>query len=67
MSDKRGSFIIVTEGITADDFLLNLKNGMGIRKIMQGKNKLYERESSFVYIEFDSHYGENASVESESI
>lgn len=48
---------IVVEGDELSDMRLFLKNGMGIREIYQGDEKLYERKCSYVYIELDSTLG----------
>lgn len=62
MSDSEKLISIVLEGEVPEDFIFNLKNGMGIKEIYQGSEKLYERQSSYVFIELDSKLGANAST-----
>lgn len=62
MSDSEKLISIVLEGEVPEDFIFNLKNGMGIKEIYQGSEKLYERQGSYVFIELDSKLGANAST-----
>lgn len=57
MADTKKLVNIVVEGIDTEAMLLYTKNGMGIREIYQGDERLYERKCSYVFIELDSTLG----------
>lgn len=57
MSDKEKMISIAVEGANPADFLVGFLNGMGIKEIYQGNEKLYERKGSYIFIELDSTLG----------
>jgi hypothetical protein len=46
-------FILSAEGIKPEDFKIFVGD-MGIKKVYKGKELLYERKSSYCYIELDT-------------